>query len=246
MTPVTSLNPTQKKNIGIIVSRCSAKGVTGKAAQAAILSIVGKECNFIPQSENLNYTASRLLQVFPSRVKTVAQANALAGKPELIANSIYGGRYGNAANEGYKFRGRGFNQITFKDTYAKIGKLIGVDLVGKPDLLNDPAVAADAMIAYFMERVKLYYPKVDINKVTSLYEALKIFYNANAGAVNKHLKDTTGGYVKAKSNVEALFTLVKENKTATGGGLFFLIVAAVAIAKRKQISEFINKHKPKK
>lgn len=244
MTPVSQLSITQKSNIAIIIARCIAKGVTGKAAQAAILSITGKECNFIPQSENLNYSAARLLQVFPSKVKTQAQANALAGKPELIANTVYGGRYGNSPNEGFKYRGRGFNQITFKDTYAKIGKLIGVDLVANPDRLNEPAIAADAMIAYFIQRVKLYYPKVDINKAT-LADALKIFYNANAGAVDKHLKDTTGGYVKAKSNVEALFTMVIENKAATGSGLFFLILAGAAFYKRKQLSEFFNKHKIK-
>ncbi len=241
MTPVAQLNSVQKKNISIIVSRCKLRGLTSQVAQGAILSIVGKECNFKTVNENLNYTAEGLLRVFPARVKTLAQAKALAGKPELIANTIYGGRFGNAANEGFKYRGRGFNQITFKDTYREIGKAIGVDLVANPDLLNDPTIAADAMIAYFMRRVNLLYPKVDINKVTSLTEALNIFYNANAGAVGKHLTDKTGGYVKAKSNVEALYSLVKENKAATGGGLFFLTVAAVAFFKRKKIIEFFKK-----
>jgi len=243
MTPAAKLSPIQKRNIGIILQRCVAKGYTGKAAQAAILLITGKECNFIPQVENLNYTAARLLEVFPSKVTTLAQAKALAGKPELIANTIYGGRYGNAANEGFKYRGRGFNQITFKDTYAKIGKLIGVDLVGNPDALNDPKIAADAMLAYFTIRVKLYFPNVDINKVTSVDEALKIFYDANAGAVGKHKKDTTGGYAKAKSAMNEFYELVNNNKAATGGGLFFLILLGVGIAKRKQITEFFTKKK---
>jgi len=236
-----NLSAKQKNNIQIIMNRLVAKGITNPYAQAAVLSIVGKESGFIPQNENLNYSAARLLQVFPSTIKTPAQANALANKPELIANTIYGGRYGNAANEGYKYRGRGYNQITFKDTYRNVGTAIGKDLVANPDLLLDPTIAADAMIVYFLKRIKLYYPSTDINKIKSLNDSLTVFYNANAGGPGKHLRDTTGGYDKAKNSINDLYTLVNNNKAATGGGLFFLILTLLAIAKRETISNWINK-----
>lgn len=244
------LSAEQKQNIQLIVNELYKKGITNAYAIAGVLSVVGKESGFIPKSENLNYSASRLLQVFPSKVKTQAQANALANKPELIANTIYGGRYGNLPNEGYKYRGRGFNQITFKSTYKSIGLLIGRDLVANPDLLNTPQVAAEALVAYFMQRVRLYYPKMDVNKISNTTDSLNVFYNANAGAVNKHLKDTTGGYAKAKNTVNDFYNIVSkavaENKTTTGGGIFFLIVTTIAIVKRKQIAEWVKKQINKK
>jgi putative chitinase len=245
-TEISKLSTTQKSNIQTLVDRLKSKGITSPFAQAAVLAIVQKESNFIPSSENLNYTAPRLLQVFPSRVKTSAQANAIASKPELIGNTIYGGRYGNAANEGYKYRGRGFNQITFKDTYRSIGNKIGRNLVSNPDLLNDPAIAADALIAYFTGRIKLLYPTADINKINDLQKILNIFYDANAGAVGKHLKDVTGGYLKAKNAVDDFYTLVNNNKTTVGGGLFFLILTGVAIWKRKEIGSIVTRLKNKK
>lgn len=238
---VNKLTNIQKQNINILVNRMIAKGIKSNKAQAAVLAIVQKESNFIPQSENLNYSANRLVQVFPSKFPNIQIANRFANEPQLIANMVYGGRFGNGLTEGWKYRGRGFNQITFKDTYKSIGAQIGVDLVNNPDLLNDPKIAADALIAYFMGRIKRLYPKVDINKIDDLTTILNIFYNANAGAVNKHLKDVTGGYNKAKSVVDDLYNIVKDNKVETGGSLFFLILITIAIAKRKKIAQFLNK-----
>lgn len=223
---IGSLNNQQKQNIQILVNRMNVKGITSKTAQAAVLAIVQKESNFIPQSENLNYSASRLVQVFPSRFPNINTAKPFEKKPELIANRVYGGRFGNNLNEGFKFRGRGFNQITFKDTYRTIGSKIGVDLVSSPDLLNNPQVAADALIVYFLDRIKRLYPNLNINTINNLTEVLNVFYNANAGAVNKHLKDVTGGYAKAKAVVVDLYNLIEKNKPVVIGagiGLGLLI-----------------------
>jgi len=49
------------------------------------------------------------------------------------------------------YRGRGFNQITFKNNYKKYGEKIGEDLVTTPDRLNDPVVATKAVLAFFEE-----------------------------------------------------------------------------------------------
>ena len=78
---------------------------------------------------------------------------------------VYGGRMGNAADEGYKYRGRGLIQLTGKDNYAKFGKLIGVDLVKNPDLANDPEVAKKLVVAYFKEAQKKGTNLADINSV---------------------------------------------------------------------------------
>jgi putative chitinase len=74
-----------------------------------------------------------------------AVANAIAGKPELIANLVYSGRMGNGpaeSGEGWAFRGRGLKQLTGKDNYTRCGASLGVDLVASPDKLLEPLYAA--------------------------------------------------------------------------------------------------------
>lgn len=130
----------------------NAPGVTPGNAEALGMAMaqVQRECGFKPKSENLNYSAKRLRQVFPSRVRSDAFAQRLANAgPAAIGNTLYGNRYGNAQDEGYKYRGRGLIQLTFKDNYERYGKLAGKpEVVANPDLANDPEVATELAIAY--------------------------------------------------------------------------------------------------
>ena len=136
-------------------SKLSAAGITSKSAQANILAQVSAESGGVPKEENLNYSPERLLATFPNQVKTIEQAKAIVAQgPEAIGNVVYGGRMGNAANEGYKYRGRGLIQLTGKDNYAKFSQLVGVDLVKDPDLANDPDIAQKIAVAYFKEAEK--------------------------------------------------------------------------------------------
>lgn len=253
MSYYNTLSPTAKSNLAVLVSRLKAKGITNQFAIASILAIVSKESEFIPKSENLNYsTAERLHKVFPSSFPTVKSAKSYAGNPIAIANKVYGGKYGNnTTGDGYKYRGRGYNQITFKDQYVKYGKRLGVDLVNNPDLLNSPAVAADALIEYFKDSFKSapkekleLYNSTGINDFKTLADSVGAFYHANAGwghSVATIKADPTGGKAKAVERSSGLFTLISENKGATGGALFFLMLTALAIYKRKSIAEFANK-----
>ena len=89
-------------------------------------------------SENLNYSAQGLKNIFPKYFPGNL-SESYARNPQKIANKVYGGRMGNGAEstgEGFKFRGRGFIQLTGKDNYTAFGKAINEDIVSNPDLVS--------------------------------------------------------------------------------------------------------------
>ena len=55
------------------------------------------------------------------------------------------------AGDGEAFRGRGFVQLTGRDNYARYGQQLGVDLLERPDLANDPEVAAHLLARFLKE-----------------------------------------------------------------------------------------------
>ena len=86
--------------------------------------------------ENLNYSAKGLNGIFKKYFPTEAAATPYARNPQKIANKVYSNRMGNgteASGEGYKFRGRGYIQLTGKDNYTAFGKSIGEDMTVNPD-----------------------------------------------------------------------------------------------------------------
>jgi putative chitinase len=89
-------------------------------------------------NENLNYSADGLKKIFPKYFPGNL-SESYARNPEKIASKVYGGRMGNGAEEtkeGFKFRGRGFIQLTGKDNYTAFGKAINEDVIGNPDLVS--------------------------------------------------------------------------------------------------------------
>jgi len=248
MSYLDTLTQQQKNNINVIKEEAKKNGITNPYSIAAILSIVSKESSFKPQSENLNYSAERLQKVFNL---SSSRANELAGKPEAIGNAVYGGRYGNAANEGYKYRGRGYNQLTFKGNYDTYGKLIGEDLVSNPDKVNDPKTAAKVLIAFNKKGIdslknkgKLNsYNSTGINDFKNLEDATMAFYHITAGTGKsvdyvKGLKnkDSLGGMTKALERVQDLYSYVKEtvskNPIKTGLVLGILGIAVFILYKK--------------
>jgi putative chitinase len=105
-------------------------------------------------SENLNYSAARLVQVWPKRFPTLADARPYAMNPEALANRVYGGRMGNtAAGDGWRYRGRGPIELTGKGNYSFVGGLMGQDLVGLPELMEQPRYALEATIHWWEDRI---------------------------------------------------------------------------------------------
>lgn len=94
--------------------------------------------NFKAVNENLNYGAKGLRGIFGKYFPTDAKALEYERKPEKIANLVYGGRMGNgpeASGEGYKYRGRGYIQLTGKDNYAAFDKVVAENILETPDLV---------------------------------------------------------------------------------------------------------------
>jgi len=90
------------------------------------------------KSENLNYSAEILRKVFPKYFPDIVVAKKYERKPEAIASKVYGGRMGNgpeATKEGFKFKGRGYIQLTGKDNYKAFDATVEDDILANPDLV---------------------------------------------------------------------------------------------------------------
>ena len=113
------------------------------ARLAAFIAQCGHESGgFSTRRENLNYSAKGLLATWPSRFNPTTAA-ALARKPQAIANRVYGGRMGNVQpDDGWRYRGGGFIQLTGRDAYRKAGAAIGLPLESEPELIERLDVAA--------------------------------------------------------------------------------------------------------
>lgn len=90
------------------------------------------------KSENLNYSAEILRKVFPKYFPDIVVAKQYERKPEAIASRVYGGRMGNgpeATKEGFKYKGRGYIQLTGKDNYKAFDATVEDDILANPDLV---------------------------------------------------------------------------------------------------------------
>lgn len=92
---------------------------------------------FSRKEENLNYSAERLLQVFPKYFNP-DQAKLYARNPVIIASRVYANRMGNReedSGDGYRYRGRGYIQLTGHDNYKAFDLAVSDDVVGNPDFV---------------------------------------------------------------------------------------------------------------
>jgi putative chitinase len=131
--------------------------ITNPLRLAHFLSQCGHEsAGFKAIQENLNYSADGLKKIFPKYFPGNL-AEGYARNPEKIASKVYGSRMGNGdetTKEGFKFRGRGYIQLTGKDNYTRFGKFIGEDTVANPDLVATKYPLASA--AFFFDSNKLW------------------------------------------------------------------------------------------
>jgi predicted chitinase len=155
--------PESKKNIITkIVELAKKNGITDRERLTCILAVAGGETQWNPgKSESFSYSLSRAREVFGTRIpkndKTaltyIPTSKGGSGSQEKLANLLYGGRYGNASNEGWKYRGRGMTQITFKGNYSNVqNNLISKyfpekgNIVDNPDLVNNTDVSVAILV----------------------------------------------------------------------------------------------------
>jgi putative chitinase len=114
--------------------------------------------NFRSFSENLNYSAQGLRNIFRKYFPTDALANQYAHKPQAIANRVYANRMGNgdeASGDGFAFRGRGALQLTGKSNFKAFS-----DYIGRPDVMTNPDLVATELAfesaLWFFDKNKLW------------------------------------------------------------------------------------------
>lgn len=147
-----------------LAAACENWGITNMLDQARFYAQLHVESGgFKRLEENLNYSPSRLLAVFPGRngVSTIDKAKLVcAGGPRAIANHVYGGDWGrkNLGNtqpdDGWDFRGRGFIQTTGRANYTRTSMECFGDkrLANNPDMLKDVDDAANAAAWFWHSR----------------------------------------------------------------------------------------------
>jgi putative chitinase len=131
-------------------------GITTNLRLAHFLAQCALESNnFTAIVENLNYRAARLMEVFPKYFRGVDPA-AYANNPEKIGNRVYANRMGNgdeASGDGFKFRGRGYIQLTGKNNYTSFSTFVGEDCVANPDLVANKYPLASAAFYFNSNKI---------------------------------------------------------------------------------------------
>lgn len=221
------------KNQQLVVDELIAAGVTDPEAIANILAQIQRESKFQPKSESLYYKSpDRLRQIFPTFfVKQGYNAEEYVGNPEKLANLVYGplnkqGLGNTGPDDGFKYIGRGFIQITGKHAYKSLSDYTGIDLLNNPDLLNTPEVAAKSIPWFFL----VYKGKTA--------EELK-----NLTAVNKAMGNIVGQFkTETESYAQTFLKDLKENKSSVP-------VPSASIAGneiQKNTTDLGSKQKPRK
>jgi putative chitinase len=152
-----------RENERYLLARAVAAGITDPRELANFMGQMQVESGgFSRLSENLNYSGRRLFQVFRGRngLDSLEAAEEISAcGPEAIADAVYGGTWGkdNLRNtepgDGWRYRGRGFVQLTGRAGYTEATHRTGIDLIKNPALAEDPEIAATIAVDYWQRKV---------------------------------------------------------------------------------------------
>ena len=169
-----------------IIDTCKNFGLSNEVI-AALLGNIKVECDFKLKAENMNYTkVSTLKAVFPSKFKNMSDSEieTYTRNPERLGNFVY------SHLGGYRYRGRGFIQITGIDNYKAYSKLLNLDLINNPDLLLREDIAILVAIEYIKQVAFKKYP--NLNNVRNIIAVSDIISKSIQGFG----KNYTTGFLK--------------------------------------------------
>ena len=204
IAPVQGLNIEKLKGtipdsvIAQIAETAKKFNITNNLRLAHFLAQCAHESgSFKAVSENLNYSVDGLKKIF-GKYFPGNLAESYAKQPEKIASRVYGGRMGNGdetTKEGYKYRGRGYIQLTGKSNYVKFTQFIGEDCTANPDLVATKYPLASA--AFFFNN----------NSLWSICD--KGADDATVTAVTKRVNGGTHGLADRISKFKTYYNLLK-------------------------------------
>ncbi len=221
-------NPASQQGIAAIKAACAKFGLTHPNAVASLLGIAGGETRWKVVEENFNYTADRLLEVFPGRFKgDRALAQKYAGNPNnSLPEFLYGydvpkgKELGNInPGDGGRYIGRGYIQITGRGNYKVYSDLTGRDLISNPELLNQPEIAAEVSVKYMLRRCKV--PPSDPGYFEAAMKAVGANNVANVKARKKGYYECFLGQLQGKTvgtGSGGILTDSSGNPVKTGSG----------------------------
>jgi len=162
---------------------CTAYDLTAAQAAHFLAQCHHESAGFTVLSENLNYSAERLLAIWPNRYDTEL-ALKHERKPSAIANHVYGGRMGNVEpNDGWRFRGRGPLQLTGRSNYRRFSESLNLPaIVEDPDLVATKYAFSSAI--WFFRANNIFDLCADIRPET----VLKVSRAINLGNANSTKK----------------------------------------------------------
>lgn len=198
-TVTDTLKPDRCETMATLVNiTCLTYGITETLPfQMFLANVLQESGEFSHRQENMNYSAARIVAVWPGRFPTIASAQTYARNPEALAEKVYGGRMGNnKPGDGAKYPGGGFIGITGKELYSKYATHIDKPVEETANLVRTTDQYALDSACWFYAIYKKLIPVAntgDFKKVCSLINT----GSANKPAIGQDVRDKYYNRIKA-------------------------------------------------
>lgn len=203
LTPelLTQFAPVLRNDAAMLVNILNNSNINTPLRQAHFLAQAAHESVlFAKTTENMNYSAEGLKAIFRRYFPTDELRAQYARKPEMIGNRAYANRNGNGpehSGDGYRYRGRGYFQLTGKSNYARYSRATYGDerIVASPELVAAPVDALKSSIWYW--------DNTNLNRWADADDVLAVskvinLGNANSPSTPNGMQDRVKYLAKAK------------------------------------------------
>jgi len=175
------------RGIQRLIDTMVENGVTDPVAQVGMLAVIGKETHFINKREKGYHNTSneRIRKIFSrTRKLSDSELNNLKRDYDRFFDFVYNGRIGNNnENDGSKYVGRGYNQLTGKANYEKYGNKVGIDIVNNPDKMLDDEIAAEVAVKFLTSK--------GVPEFRNPKEATLYFADVNSGSPKRRARENS-------------------------------------------------------